>query len=164
MKKLKSRKAFTLVEMLCVIVVIVLMTAVFAAAINLAAESYDDSVMRSESELLTSTLMTVISDELRYAGNTKVDAAGNISSIFSQKFGSLSEGFSLSDGHIMLGGHTLLADKAYTYGLKVTALSVIYHADEGFFSVSFSIAHKGSDIATKEFDVKPVNEIKVIGE
>lgn len=164
MKKIKNRKAFTLVEMLCVIIVIVLMTAVFAAAINLAVESYDNSVMRSENELLTSTLMTVISDELRYAGNTRVDAAGQISSIFSQKFGSLSGGFSLSDGRIMLGEHALLADKAYTYGQKVSAINVIYHADEGVFSVSFSITHKGSVLSAKEFSVKPINAVKIIKE
>ena len=163
MKKLKSRKAFTLIEVMCVVVIMVLLSGVLLVGVRLARDSYDESISRSEGELLCSTLTTAISDELRYAGSTEVDAAGTIQTFFSQKFGRLEGGFSLSDGHVMLGETALLADKAYTYGLKVTTLTVQYNAAAYAFNITLKISRNGSEITSEQFSVKPVNPVKVTG-
>lgn len=161
MKKLKSRRAFTLVEMLSVILIILLLTAAAAVIFRLATESYSESLMRSESEILSSTLTSVITDELRYAGSTSVDSDGSIESLFSQKYGSLTEGFATENGKITLGGRMLLSDKAYTYGQEVTSLSVVYDSERKAFDISFSLTRDGSVLSEKSFSVKPINPVRI---
>lgn len=61
-------KGFTLVEMLCTIVIILLISALVVTGVQLGVRSYHRSVSDSEAQVLCSTLTTAISDELRYAG------------------------------------------------------------------------------------------------
>lgn len=148
--------------MLCVIVVLILLTGMLATGTRLASDSYDESVSRSEGEILCSTLVASISDELRFAGNTEVDEDGNIKTIFSQKFGELNSGFSVSnDGQVLIGGKPLLADKAYTYGLKVTTLDISYEKESYSFQIDLILSRNGSAVAEESFTVKPVNTVKI---
>jgi len=80
-KKLKklNNKGFTLIELLCSMMILSLLTVVMAIAISYGVKYYNETVLYSEAKTLSSTINTVISDELRYAKNIKeqiTDAAG----------------------------------------------------------------------------------------
>ena len=70
--KLKDKKGLTLVEMLCTVAILVLVSMVMVLGVQLGVRSYAKSVSYSEAQVLCSTLTTTISDELRYSGTLKV--------------------------------------------------------------------------------------------
>lgn len=86
--KLKDKKGLTLVEMLCTVAILVLVSMVMVLGVQLGVRSYAKSVSYSEAQVLCSTLTTTISDELRYSGTLKVDGSGSVTGFFSQQFGS----------------------------------------------------------------------------
>ena len=83
--KLKDKKGLTLVEMLCTVAILVLVSMVMVLGVQLGVRSYAKSVSYSEAQVLCSTLTTTISDELRYSGTLKVDGSGNVTGFFSQQ-------------------------------------------------------------------------------
>lgn len=62
----KGQDGFTLVEMLCTIVIMLLVSAAVTVGIRLAVQSYADSITHSESQSLCSAVMDAVSDEVRY--------------------------------------------------------------------------------------------------
>lgn len=76
--KLKDKKGLTLVEMLCTVAILVLVSMVMVLGVQLGVRSYAKSVSYSEAQVLCSTLTTTISDELRYSGTLKVDGSGSV--------------------------------------------------------------------------------------
>ena len=66
----------TLVELLCALAVVLLVSAGMVLGVSLAVRSYERSVAGSEAQVLCSTLETIVSDELRYAGTLKYDEGG----------------------------------------------------------------------------------------
>ena len=107
--KLKDKKGLTLVEMLCTVAILVLVSMVMVLGVQLGVRSYAKSVSYSEAQVLCSTLTTTISDELRYSGTLKVDGSGNVTGFFSQQFGSgdYTAFTTTPEGHVQLGGKAL---------------------------------------------------------
>lgn len=66
-KKINSEAGFTLVEMLAAVVVMVLLALMVGVGIQMASNSYQTVVAKSEVELLVSTAIDAIADDLRYA-------------------------------------------------------------------------------------------------
>lgn len=71
--KLNRSRGFTLGEMLITILILLLATAVSAQAIASARQTYSSVVNKSNAELLLSTSMTVMRDELSSARDIQVD-------------------------------------------------------------------------------------------
>ena len=71
MKKIKSEAGFTLVEMVAAVVVLVLLALMVGTGINMAMHAYETVVAQSEAELLLSTAVDALADDLRYAWNVK---------------------------------------------------------------------------------------------
>lgn len=63
----KGQDGFTLVEMLCTIVIMLLVSAAVTVGVRLAVQSYASSITHSESQSLCSAVMDAVSDEVRYA-------------------------------------------------------------------------------------------------
>lgn len=63
----KGQDGFTLVEMLCTIVIMLLVSAAVTVGVRLAVQSYASSITHSESQSLCSAVMDAVSDEMRYA-------------------------------------------------------------------------------------------------
>lgn len=66
-KKLKECGGFTMVEMLCVVVILVLLCLLVNSGLSLAMRSYRDITAESETQLLLSDLSNALADKLRYA-------------------------------------------------------------------------------------------------
>ena len=72
--KLKNKSGLTLVEMLCCVVVMLLVSIGMVNGVSLAVRNYESSLMSSESQVLCSTLTNLVSDELRYSGAVNWEA------------------------------------------------------------------------------------------
>ena len=106
----------------------------------------------------SSTLSTIVSDELRYAGTITVDADGSVN-FFSSNYGREDNaGLSFDsdeEGHVTLGSNRILSNRAYPYGLKA---SVELTYDDTKFSTKITIySALDNELAVNSFDVKPIN-------
>ena len=156
--KCNDRRGFTLVEMLCVIVVVLLVSAAMVTGVSLAVRSYAKSVSFSEAQVLCSTLKTTVSDELRYAGTVQ-EENGTIG-FFSRNYGQKSmTGFTVNeDGQVLLAGQKLLPAKAYPYGLRASVDLTSYDSQTRTFCVSIHVTNKdGGIVAQTDFEVQKLN-------
>lgn len=161
MKKLRNQTGLTLMEMLCAVIVLLLVTSLLALGVRFAVKSYQTSMAESQAQTLCATLNTAIADKLRYCGN--VNESGG--TIFIQDIGAVSDNgkgefFHTNDaGEIVLddaGQKKLLGSKAYPRGLRVDDLHVTYA--EGVFHVSLAVTDAGGQrLAQSAFDVKRIN-------
>ena len=156
--KLKDKKGLTLVEMLCTVAILVLVSMVMVLGVQLGVRSYAKSVSYSEAQVLCSTLTTTISDELRYSGTLKVDGSGNVTGFFSQQFGSgdYTAFTTTPEGHVQLGGKDILPAKAYPYGIKAEVKSLTYDDVFSLFTVRLSVkdSENKNTLAETTFEVK----------
>ena len=154
--KIKSKKGFTLVEMLCAVIVLLLITSLMAVGVQLAVRSLRTLVMDSESQVLCSTIRASVSDELRYSGTTTV-SGGNIS-FFSQNYGEGVEYSTNEDGQILLGGNKILSSKSYTYDMRASVTLKSYDSTSKIFSVSVKVTDSdGNLLASSDFQVQRLN-------
>ena len=160
-KKLRTRRGFTLTEMLCAIVVLILLSGLVAVGVRLGARALEKSVVDSEFEVLCTTLRSVVNDELRYAGS--VDLTGDEIAFSSQNYGGP---FSFSvneDGQVTLGGNKLLSSKSYPYGMKATVEILSFDTSTRIFSVNVTVTSKTDELlAESAFQVKQLNKSTVI--
>lgn len=162
--KLKNKKGLTLVEMLCTVAIMVLVSMIMVLGVQLGMRSYAKSVSYSEAQVLCSTLTTTISDELRYSGSLQIAKDGTLEGFFSQQYGeSAYTGFtSTASGHVQLGGKDLLPAKAYPYGIRAKVESLTYNAGTGVFTVDLTVkdSENKNTLAETEFEVKKLNVSK----
>lgn len=62
----RNQKGFTLVEMLCTVVILLLVSSMVTVGIRLAVDNYVTSITASESQELCTAILDGVSDELRY--------------------------------------------------------------------------------------------------
>lgn len=159
--KLKDKKGLTLVEMLCTVAILVLVSMVMVLGVQLGVRSYAKSVSYSEAQVLCSTLTTTISDELRYSGTLKVDGNGSVTGFFSQQFGSgdYTAFTTTPEGHVQLGGKDILPAKAYPYGIKAEVKSLTYDDVTALFTVQLSVkdSENKNTLAETTFEVEKLN-------
>lgn len=158
MKRTKRASGgFTLVEMLCTIVILLLMSGLMATGIRLGVTTLRRSVMMSESQVLCSTLRSIVNDELRFSGTTSTD--GETISFFSQNYG---EGVSFStdeNGQVTLGGNKVLTARSYPYGIRAYVTIKSYDPDSRVFTATVLVTTQdGSTLAQTSFEAKQLNE------
>ena len=161
----KSRGGFTLVEMLCAIVVLILVSMLMVTGVRLGVDSYAKSVSYSEAQVLCSTLKTTVSDELRYSGSVLLDADDKVTpkGFFSQTYTNQTNpnqfpGFSQDEnGRVLLGGNKLLPNKSYPYGLKASVTLESYDKTTRVFHVKITVTRTTQTLAETEFDVQQLN-------
>ena len=164
MKKLRSRRGMTFMELLCSVVILLLASALIAVGARFCVKTYKDSITLSQAQTLCSTVTTAISDKLRYCGTVTQDSEGGVTQIFIQNVGSVEgdeqkEAFGLNDsGQVMLGSSKLLSTAAYPEGLKVANLTLDYDGTSRVFTISFQIENSGGEtLAETEFQVLRIN-------
>lgn len=86
-KKLNSESGLTLVEMLCAVAILVLLVLMLSTGMQMALHAYRDIVAQSEADLLLSTAMDALADDLRYARDVTTGADGRLSGYTSDSFG-----------------------------------------------------------------------------
>lgn len=176
-KKIKNNSGMTVFELLCAVLILLLVSSGMASAVSLGVRQYQKSIRDSEAKVLYSTLMTVLSNELAYTTDIRVDAVdgsgkGNVLQFQSQNYvieGNLStlmtdESGDKGYGQILLGNSKntsenmrVLGKAAYANGLLAKVTSITYDNSNCCFSVYLSIGYQGTECYGGEFQVQNVN-------
>ena len=154
MKKLRNKGGFTLVEMLCALLVLVLASAAMIMEISFATRTYKESMDVSNAQVLCSTLSATAGEELRYArGTPDTDGSGNLQ--FSSIHYGSSAAFSQDEnGQVKLGGEKILSPAAYPNGLK-GSVELSYKGNAYTVSIKVTSAG-GAELAKNTFVVEPL--------
>ncbi len=162
MKKFRDSRGFTLTELLCAVLIVLLISALLVVGIRFAGNTYNNSMKLSEAQELCSTLTNAINDKLRFCGTVTQDEDGSVTQIFILNMGSVEgegEAFRIDEnGQILLGEKKLLSAAAYPRGLRVEGFSLRFDAETNIFTVSLSIGDgSGGILAQTDFEVKRLN-------
>ena len=173
--KLKSKAGMSLLEVLCAVLILLLVSGGMTSAVTLAVNQYQKSMRNSEAQVLYSSLSTVLGHELAYTTNIKVNSLENgaVQQFLSQNF-AIEHNLStiMTDnsgtngyGQILLGNSAnpeesmnILGKAAYTKGLLAKVTSITYSNTTHYFTVYLSIGYDGTEYYGGEFQVKNVNE------
>lgn len=154
-KKLNSESGLTLVEMLAVVVILILLGLLLNTGLQMAMSTYRAIVAQSEVELLLSTAVDAISDDLRYARNVAEDGAGGFT-YTSDSFGADAALGLNSDGQIvaMVGGEAKRLLSTGAYGLngayRVENMKISYTQPN--FTIELTVATKDGAISAQTPD------------
>lgn len=169
LKKLRSRKGTTMMEILVAAALMALLAAGIGGGISAAVPVCNDSLALSESSVLFSTLTQIITDELRYAREIQVDATSGDISFTSDRYGqnamlvdSMTAGSGTAyTGRIWLksdvGTFPLLGEGAYT--TLLAELGLTYDsgaAGTSFFEVTLTITRSDGGQESRTFQVYPI--------
>ena len=155
--KNKAKAGLTLVEMLCTVVIMLLVSIGMVNGVSLAVRSYQKSLMASESQVLCSTLTNVVSDELRYSGTTYwPEQEGEPVRFYSRTYGDKCSFGQNEAGQVTLGDQKLLPSKAYHYGMQAQ-VNLGRKADNTFSVIIQITSAQGQPLAETTFDVEKLN-------
>lgn len=155
MKKLRSRKGFTLTELMVAIVVLGLLTLAVSVGTSASLQVYYQTTTLSESQVLASTLSQAITDELRFAGEIKTDPDGALLSYTSRYYGKDVSLSCDSAGKVLVGATPLIGDGAYTS--FTAALDVAYEDGSECFQVVLTLFQGTEPILEDRFPVRALN-------
>lgn len=163
--KNKKTAGLTLVEMLCCVVIMLLVSIGMVNGVSLAVRNYERSLMFSESQVLCSTLTSIVSDELRYAG--PVDWDKDPISFFSRNYGKKCAFSRNGECHVTLKpveaqaneeGFKLLPGRAYHFGMKAEVTLSKKDKSDNTFLVTIRISDsKDRKLVENVFEVEKLN-------
>lgn len=175
MKKLKSKKGFTLIEMLVCVVTLVLLCMIVTTGSNLATMSMNASLFESESQMMKATLDLCIGDLLRHATDIKEDEHGNVIftndayyiddgyiAIETKDSGITGAGYLICKSNIDISGSGLLVANRgiYVNGMYIKDFELEYHRDTHVFTGSYVIVSKLTTATKKcEFSFRSIADL-----
>lgn len=159
-KKLNSESGLTLVEMLCAVVILILLGLLLNTGLEMAVRSYRSLTAVSEAELLLSTAVDALSDDLRYARD--VSGSGDSFTYFSDSFGADTALEVNADGQIVarVGEEAKLVLSTGAYGAYVVdGMKVAIPpedpsapTDEITFTIELTVKSKDGNVLAKTPD------------
>ena len=173
-EKFSGRKGFSLGELLAATLILLLVSQVLAQGVAFAVRMYNESLTRSHSKQLCSSLTAAIETELRYATQITVNKDGDLTGYFSRIYGQTTGGFlsineedsKVDKGELAIktssGYQRLLSSSTYSsYDLKAKVGSTKYVEAENKFTVNLIIYDSnGNQLLESTFDVIPINKQK----
>ena len=164
----RIKKGFTLVELLCTIVILLLVSAAVNVGIHLAVQNYASSITNSEAHVLCGTVGDLVCDELRFGSDYTWEEEGLIftsRNIANRKFvvedGQVS--LSYSDAALekdsTLKPEKLLPSKAYPNGPSVDLTLTLTQNGTDIVSVQVVVRDsKGNVQAERITEIKSLNQ------
>ena len=162
--KNKKTAGLTLTEMLCCVVILLLVSIGMVNGVSLAVRNYERSLMFSESQVLCSTLTSMVSDELRYAG--PVDWDKDTISFFSRNYGkkcvfSQNGEFQVTlkpvDAQTNEEGFKLLPGRAYHFGMRAEVKIERKGTEDTFLvTICITVSHE-KELLKNDFEVEKLN-------
>ena len=160
--KLRGEAGVTLVEMLASVMLLTMLALMVGAGLGTSMRVYRGVVAQSEAELLLSTAVNALADELRYAWNVKDDEDTEDNGWTDFTYSSTSFGdevrLGLVSGRIMAGSESdsknVLSTDSGAYGknaggladCKVDTMSISHEPDDSVFTIELKIT--GADGAS----------------
>lgn len=162
--KNKNTAGLTLTEMLCCVVIMLLVSIGMVNGVSLAVRNYQSSLMASESQVLCSTLTSIVSDELRYAGPVNWE---NPISFYSRSYGkkcafSQNREFQVTlkpvESQTDEEGFKLLPGRAYHFGMRAkVTLSKKDKSDNTFLVNVLITDSQDRELVKNDFEVEKLN-------
>lgn len=177
MKKLKSKKGFTLVEMLACIVALLLIGGICTTGMSLAVNSYNKSVYESDSQMLENTLNLYLCDILRHATSILTDGDVNAEEQNVTSFTNVA--YQIYDGHIEVSERTegsggtflvyeskngqgamIVGENVYASTLYISDFVLKYNPEKHYFTGYYTIKSSVLEDAEKkcEFTCRTIAE------
>lgn len=154
--KRNKKSGFTLVEMLCTIIILLLVTLGVVTGVQLAMRSYAKSVSNSEAQVLCATLTSSVSDKLRSSGKVNVDTTPI--TFFCPEIGNNASFSQNEKGQVLLGDMKLLPARAYPYGMRAQVEIEGFDSSTNIFTVSVTVTDAtGKKLSGNEFQVEVLN-------
>ena len=164
----RIKKGFTLVELLCTIVILLLVSAAVNVGIHLAVQNYASSITNSEAHVLCGTVGDLVCDELRFGSDLTWAKEGLIftsRNIANRKFvvedGQVS--LSYSDAALAkdstLKPEKLLPSKAYPNGLSVDLTLTLTQNGTDIVSVQVVVRDSKRNVQAERItEIKSLNQ------
>ena len=169
-KKLEGKAGFTLVEMLAAAMILILLAVMLGTGLQMAMRNYRTVIAKSELELLVSTAVDALADDLRFAWKVKTKNGTELDAYDSDSYGA-GTSLDLKDGQIIAkssdspeDGYRVLSTGAYGKNesyrkYKITKLDISYK--DGAFSISLAAATEDDTIsAGTSVKVRCLNPMK----
>lgn len=170
-RKWKDSRGFSLVEMLCATVILVLLGLLINTGLNLAVKSYRNITAQEELELLVSNLSSVLADDLRYAKKVYVvdSTSKELSRYHSERYNSPQQQYTRlsvhdDDGQLYANDYRVLPSGSYGNGAYILkdgaegdpGFQITY--ENGLFTVHLRAQQAGGGLSvSKEFTVRCLN-------
>ena len=164
----RIKKGFTLVELLCTIVILLLVSAAVNVGIHLAVQNYASSITNSEAHVLCGTVGDLVCDELRFGSDYTWEEEGLIftsRNIASRKFvvenGQvfLSYSDAALSGDLTLKPEKLLPSKAYPNGLSVDLTLTLTQNGTDIVSVQVVVRDSKRNVQAERItEIKSLNQ------
>lgn len=151
-RKVKDNSGLTLVEMMCAVLILVLLSLMLNSGLSMAIKTYQGITAESETQLLLSSLSDALADKLRYCV-VYVDDAGNY--------------HSSSIGEVQAAGGKIVVHGPDTGAAKSLLPDGAYGNPDGFYKGNYQVtmgsaAPGGADSATlRETYQKDTNSFAV---
>lgn len=153
----KNRGGFTLSETIVAVLIVVMVAGVVAGGIPAAANALHNAVDASHAQLLLSTTMTSMRDELSMAKDIQceegrivyTDSSGVLTEIAVKPGGIYMKKFASPDGSVedaVTEERRLVSAQAATEGLHETFKEASYDADKGIVSIKNLKVCRGTDV------------------
>ena len=176
-KKRIHQSGFTLIEMLCVVILVSLLSMGMSTGVSLAQKDFKKSMQRAQAPQLFTTLENILTNELRYTNRYKAQE-GNVESFFSVTYALKKDLTSVvsvdEEGNVINGygqiafkaGETykpVLGQSAYPDGLGAQVEKIEWTGS--YFTVHLMVGSNSSADPLIEgyFDVIPLNDPKPEG-
>lgn len=168
MKKLNNSKAFTLSELLAVVLILSLIMTTLAGGLTVVRTAYEKITLKAESATLMSTVITKVTDELRFASDVEVNGDGvatfesgirgyriSIENITDSEGKTQNIGIKTNQGDSPIV-QSLVSEKILSEGV-VPEISLSYNTDKGLFDVTVTVKKGDTTVVDQKFYVTPVN-------
>ncbi|MCI6853725.1 MAG: prepilin-type N-terminal cleavage/methylation domain-containing protein [Firmicutes bacterium] len=168
MKKLNNSKAFTLSELLAVVLILSLIMTTLAGGLTVVRTAYEKITLKAESATLMSTVITKVTDELRFASDVEVNGDGvvtfesgirgyriSIENITDSEGKTQNIGIKTNQGDSPIV-QPLVSEKILSEGV-VPEISLSYNTDKGLFDVTVTVKKGDTTVVNQKFYVTPVN-------
>lgn len=175
LKKWKSRRGYSLMETMTAVLILLLVTGGLATGMRLASRQYQRSLLSSQCRVLSSTLKSVLEDEL--ANTDRVELRSGRVYFSSKSYAPAGElcalapvddqGHEATYGELALGtgsgtgfsGKKLVSSACYTGGMKVGG-EITYNSLDGIFTVTLTVVDgDGNELLADTLDVRPLNSL-----
>lgn len=157
-QKLKNGRGMTLVEMTAAAGVLALLGLMLHTGLMMAQNSYNKMTGEAESQLLTSTLADLLSNELRYARDVETDPDGALERYTSVNYGRNTTLSLDEDRHLEANHRQMLSGGAYGNGAYwIEAFHITYDEGAGLFHVELEVAGRYVGSQKITFSVRCLN-------
>ncbi len=170
-RKLNSKKGFTIAEMLVAIIILLMVSSIVASGIPVARDAYEKVVLTSNAEILMSTAISALRNELGTAKD--IEASGTEITYYNSARGSTSK-ISAGSSDIMIQRYfsseglskgsqevELISSEDSTKDLHVKFSGVTYNKTTGVIKLTdLTVNRRGSSLLKRNVSIRVITQEK----